>query len=221
MKTIKKIRMGNLGLSLVELIIAITIIAILVGVFAPQYIRYVYRAQKSTDLATADSIGRAFERAIMYNEEAYKTWEDWKPGGNLCPRVTVTVNGKSDSYNVYMVMSSETKGFFSGTTNEFKKKYSDGKCFYDVINDEMGFMYSTKGNKDGAQNVNEIMIPKYKVKGLDGVHEVDRWRICKNKNNGRVEIWSAYDRGQGSGDAGGRPCYRVWPDPDDIYTRRR
>ena len=209
----------NAGLSLIELIIAITIMAILVGILVPQYVKYVYKSQKSTDIQTADAIGRAFMRALVDNEEAHQTWEAWKPGGNLCPQVRATVNGVSESYNVYVVMSSETKGFFSGTAGEFRKPYSDGRCFYDVVNEEMGFMYQSKGNKDGAQYVNEMMVPKYKVNGPDNIHKVDRWRICKNKKTGRIEIWSAYDRGQGSGDAGGKPCYRVWPQPDDIYTK--
>lgn len=49
-------KMNNKGFSLVELIIVIAIMAILVGVLAPQYLKYVEKSRKSADLDTLDSI---------------------------------------------------------------------------------------------------------------------------------------------------------------------
>ncbi|MBR4719010.1 MAG: type II secretion system protein [Lachnospiraceae bacterium] len=43
-------KMNNKGFSLVELIIVIAIMAILIAVLAPQYIKYVEKSRKSSDL---------------------------------------------------------------------------------------------------------------------------------------------------------------------------
>lgn len=57
----RKERMNNKGFSLVELIIVIAIMAILIVVLAPQYLRYVERSRNSTDLQNARTIMTAVE----------------------------------------------------------------------------------------------------------------------------------------------------------------
>ncbi len=54
-------KMNNKGFSLVELIIVIAIMAILIVVLAPQYLRYVERARNSTDLQNATTIVDAIQ----------------------------------------------------------------------------------------------------------------------------------------------------------------
>lgn len=49
-------KMNNKGFSLVELIIVIAIMAILVGVLAPQYIKYVEKSRVSADKDLLDSV---------------------------------------------------------------------------------------------------------------------------------------------------------------------
>ncbi len=50
-----KKEMNNKGFSLVELIIVIAIMAILVGVLAPQFIKYVEKSRESTDIANLET----------------------------------------------------------------------------------------------------------------------------------------------------------------------
>ena len=57
----KKERMNNKGFSLVELIIVIAIMAVLVVVLAPQFLKYVERARVSTDKDNAAAIATAFQ----------------------------------------------------------------------------------------------------------------------------------------------------------------
>ncbi len=49
----------NKGFSLVELIIVIAIMAVLVGVLAPQFIKYVEQSRRSRDIQTAQEIREA------------------------------------------------------------------------------------------------------------------------------------------------------------------
>ncbi len=63
----------NKGFSLVELIIVIAIMAILVGVIAPQLIRYIEKANVSSDVTTLDSIRSAVTYAASDPEFATST----------------------------------------------------------------------------------------------------------------------------------------------------
>lgn len=47
---------GNKGFSLIELIIVVAIMAVLIGVLAPQYIKYVEKSRASVDEDTADTL---------------------------------------------------------------------------------------------------------------------------------------------------------------------
>ncbi len=67
--------MKNKGFSLVELIIVIAIMAILVGVMAPQLIKYIEKSKVSADTQAADAVHSAVLTAMMdpevVNDPAY------------------------------------------------------------------------------------------------------------------------------------------------------
>lgn len=61
LKWFQKKKKDNKGFSLVELIIVVAIMAILVGLVAPQYLKYVEKSRKSADASNLDEMVKAVQ----------------------------------------------------------------------------------------------------------------------------------------------------------------
>lgn len=83
---------NNKGFSLVELIIVIAIMAILVGVMAPQLIKYIEKSNVSSDTQLCDSVRTAITTAMMdpavINDPAYVA-----PTAGVHPLSTLVTSG--------------------------------------------------------------------------------------------------------------------------------
>ena len=83
----KQKSLNNKGFSLVELIIVIAIMAVLIGVLAPQYLKYVKNSKISSDIANAQEIATAINVAIA-------------DGKIAVPSSETTFNNSTDLANV-------------------------------------------------------------------------------------------------------------------------
>lgn len=86
----------NQGFSLVELIVVIAIMAVLVGVLAPAYLRYVEKSRKSTDVSSISDILAAAEKIAIDPQFDLAAGAKFKlsgTGNNLGMTVT---NGSTD-----------------------------------------------------------------------------------------------------------------------------
>lgn len=110
-------KMNNKGFSLVELIIVIAIMAILVGVLAPQYLKYVEKSRVSADKDQLDSFYTACTTAAadpdLTGVPAYNTSKMTFPGsgaaGTWTKEVEDTMGGAQPKWK------SKASGHAGGT----------------------------------------------------------------------------------------------------------
>lgn len=120
-------KLDNKGFSLVELIIVIAIMAVLIGVLAPQYLKYVEKSRQSADLDSIDSMVNA---VTIYSADPANSIVTDKlscSGGTVTAdsqvRAALTDAGvastlpkmKSKAYQDWVITFSETGMTFTGT----------------------------------------------------------------------------------------------------------
>ncbi len=101
---------NNKGISLIELIIVIAIMAVLIGVLAPNFSKFIEKSRKSKDIYTASQIAEAVNIAFIEHPEAYEAYQNWGKvaGTGFSLNVSATVDGVTENYTVDLVASNGT-----------------------------------------------------------------------------------------------------------------
>lgn len=146
----KKKQKNNKGFSLIELIVVVAIMAVLVGVLAPTYLRYVEKSRKSADIqAFASAMGAmkvvaadpALELAsgqtmtIVFSKETNTDVSFTAPNNTIEKELEATIGKayriKSQEWGVGTVSITGTVG--SGGTVSFEIQGKDNTISGDII----------------------------------------------------------------------------------------
>lgn len=110
---------NNKGFSLVELIIVIAIMAILVGVMAPQLIKYIEKTNVASDTQLCDSVRTALTTAAM-DPDVVKAGDSLSDGTHTVNGTDVTGSVKTTAEEILGVSLANVK-------SQLKSKSAKGK----------------------------------------------------------------------------------------------
>jgi prepilin-type N-terminal cleavage/methylation domain-containing protein len=102
MKRLQQLK-NKKGFSLVELLIVIAIMAVLVGVLAPQYIRYVERSRQSADIQVVNNIANTIQTIVVD-----PMFEDDIPTASASSITVTWATSATGDNSISLVFSSET-----------------------------------------------------------------------------------------------------------------
>ena len=188
----RKEKINDSGFTLIEMIMAITIMAILVAMIVPNFLKYYDQARKASDIQTAAVLGESLENILIFDQKAASEWQMFETKSYI--RFDIR-----DYYgNRYRMFNAIEFSMIQWTPQTPK----DGK----IRDATLGWCKTI--SDDLQEEVQQSGITMHFRR-----HENDLMRICKNEDSGRVEVWV--------GAVGeGRNCaiyYRLYPDPDPRY----
>jgi prepilin-type N-terminal cleavage/methylation domain-containing protein len=201
---------NNKGFSLVELIIVIAILAILSAAIAPALIRYINKARKADDIATADSIGTTVNAAYTDNEYVYDYINE---------HVNWLVKEKGKNSGYLRIVGMMNAGYVY-----------DGYHFTDIgngVSHNLPGSVETDGKNELKSILEELMGEAiFKLKFTNNIY-MDQWVICVDEQS-RIHILCGgglnghqfYIKPNHilQGGANNR-LYQLWPSVDPEYNK--
>lgn len=149
----KERKMNNKGFSLVELIIVIAIMAILIVVLAPQYLKYVERSRNSTDLQNATEIVTALQ--------VYAT----DPEATVAPAagsITIGTADQTINTSTFLGAALEDAGLLDGsnvlhTRRQSRTEWQNYTISWTVVDGNLDFTYSATGEASTGEFSNRML----------------------------------------------------------------
>lgn len=182
----------NSGFTLIEMIMVITIIALLTAMIVPNFLRYYDQVRKASDIQTAAVLGESLNNILIFDQEAADEWYGFETKSYIRFDIRDYYGQKYRMFNAleFSMLQWEGKGPKDGQIRDATL----GAC--KTLSEDL--------QEEVAQSGITMHFRRY---------ENDLMRICRNEDSGRVEVWV--------GAAGqGRNCkiyYRLFPDPDPRY----
>ncbi|MBQ6637065.1 MAG: type II secretion system protein [Lachnospiraceae bacterium] len=180
------------GFTLIEMIMALTIMVILVAMIAPNFLAYYDEANKASDVQTAAVLGESLENILIFDEKAASEWQNFENKSYIRFDIRDYYGNK---YRMFNAIEFSMIQWTAATPKDGRIRDATlGWC--KTISDDLQLEVQQSG-----------ITMHYRA------HENDLMRICKNEDSGRVEVWVG-----GAGE--GRNCkiyYRLYPDPDPRY----
>ncbi len=150
---------NNKGFSLVELIIVIAIMAILVGVMAPQLIKYIEKANVSADTQICDSVRTAMQTTVMdpaivtdknYTDVTSAIAVSYTSIDSVCSKATIA----AFKTNVADLLSTGTSGIDATLQKQLKSNNAKSQTFsvYFGPNGSNIIVYLPSTDASGAKN---------------------------------------------------------------------
>ena len=126
LKSFNKKKKDNKGFTLVELVIVVAILAILVGILAPQYTKYVEKSRQAADVSNLENIVKGFKVAAADTDY------------NIIP------NGTTPAQFVIQMKSTGTTITATDALEKKKDDTSDTKKYWeDAIAEYTGYTFTT------------------------------------------------------------------------------
>jgi prepilin-type cleavage/methylation N-terminal domain protein len=126
----KKEKMNDKGFSLVELIIVIAIMAVLVVVLAPQYLKYVEKSRNSTDLSNATAIVTALQ--VYAADPDVETADAFKVGDTFDVSIVAAGSTPDSSVTSASVAAAKALGEAKITITEVHCKSKSNWTAYNI-----------------------------------------------------------------------------------------
>lgn len=142
-------KMNNKGFSLVELIIVIAIMAILIVVLAPQYLKYVEKSRNSTDVSNATEMVTAMQ--VYAADPDVASTDAFAGGKSFTITVSATGTAVTGENATAATKAFTAAGLKTDTTCVSKTNWTSYVITGDVkSNGSIDFDYSATGGSDSG-----------------------------------------------------------------------